>query len=331
MALITCPECNGQVSEKATTCPHCGYPLAPQLTQQNENHSSESAGTVEHQFCIDRVHAGKIYIRCKCGCTIEKPFSFVSRNSQESYTLNETLVCPQCHTEALPRTVLIRTPNAAQPQTQSPSKNSTDSLLVPCVNCGKMTNKYRLNCENCGKSWSKLNETSSEKSQSPASQPRDLKRESKSSSGSSLIWGLILGMAVIIIIAVSATTKDPYSSSSNTKTSGNPSYSSSSSSSSYSSSSSKKYDEDDIKSGVYVLAKKCVKSHLKSPSTAEFTAMSDCGFSKGEGNIYMMTGYVDSQNSFGAMLQEQWSIMAEVNGDKVSLVMVTIGDQMYFD
>lgn len=59
--------------------------------------------------------------------------------------------------------------------------------------------------------------------------------------------------------------------------------------------------------------------------------MWNCGFSKGDDNIYMMTGYVDSENSFGAMLREQWSIMAEVNGDKVSLVMVTIGDQMYFD
>ena len=25
--LITCPECNLQVSSKALTCPHCGYPL----------------------------------------------------------------------------------------------------------------------------------------------------------------------------------------------------------------------------------------------------------------------------------------------------------------
>lgn len=25
--LITCPECELQVSDKAYTCPHCGYPL----------------------------------------------------------------------------------------------------------------------------------------------------------------------------------------------------------------------------------------------------------------------------------------------------------------
>ena len=33
MALIECPECKKQVSDKATSCPHCGYPI------NNENDS----------------------------------------------------------------------------------------------------------------------------------------------------------------------------------------------------------------------------------------------------------------------------------------------------
>ena len=28
MALVTCPECHGSVSDQAATCPHCGHPLA---------------------------------------------------------------------------------------------------------------------------------------------------------------------------------------------------------------------------------------------------------------------------------------------------------------
>jgi hypothetical protein len=28
MALTKCPECRGQVSDQASACPHCGYPLA---------------------------------------------------------------------------------------------------------------------------------------------------------------------------------------------------------------------------------------------------------------------------------------------------------------
>jgi hypothetical protein len=27
MALMNCPECHRSISEKALTCPHCGYPL----------------------------------------------------------------------------------------------------------------------------------------------------------------------------------------------------------------------------------------------------------------------------------------------------------------
>ena len=27
MALITCPECHGTVSDQAPTCPYCGYPI----------------------------------------------------------------------------------------------------------------------------------------------------------------------------------------------------------------------------------------------------------------------------------------------------------------
>ena len=34
MALITCPECNGQVSDKADVCPHCGYPIAANTPQE---------------------------------------------------------------------------------------------------------------------------------------------------------------------------------------------------------------------------------------------------------------------------------------------------------
>ena len=31
MALITCKECNNQVSDQAISCPRCGAPIAPQL------------------------------------------------------------------------------------------------------------------------------------------------------------------------------------------------------------------------------------------------------------------------------------------------------------
>ena len=277
MALITCPECHGQVSDKTAVCPHCGYPLE-RTEREKEQLVSELTGVLKAK--IDN-----------------------------------------------------NTADQEHPLTKEEIR--TGFYLVQCPHCSRMTNKYKPLCESCGKKWSDSSEALPEKTNPSAPQPRDLKQESKSSSGSGLIWGLVLAMSLIVIIALSVAAKNPYSSSKNTTssgTSGKSSYSSSSSSSGYSSSSGKKQDsDDDIKAGVYVLAKKCVKSHLKAPSTAKFSEMWECAFQKGEGNVYMMTGYVDSQNSYGAMLQEQWSIMAEVSGDKASLVMLTIGDQVYFD
>lgn len=276
MALITCPECHGQVSDKAAACPHCGYPLE-RAERETEQLVSELTGVLKAKIDTDTADQG-------------------------------------------------------HPLTKEEIR--TGSYLVQCPHCSRMTNKYKTLCESCGKKWSDSSGVLPEKTNPSAPQPRDLKQESKSSSGSSLIWGLILAMSLIVIIALSVAAKKPYSSSKNTTssgTSGKSSYSSNSSSSSSSGSSSRKQDDDEIKASVYVLAKNCVKNHLKAPSTAKFSEMWECAFQKGDGNIYMMTGYVDSHNSYGAMLQEQWSIMAEVNGDKASLVMLTIGDQVYFD
>jgi hypothetical protein len=33
MALTSCPKCSGQVSDRAATCPHCGYPLRQSSAQ----------------------------------------------------------------------------------------------------------------------------------------------------------------------------------------------------------------------------------------------------------------------------------------------------------
>ena len=276
MALITCPECHGQVSDKAAACPHCGYPL--------ERPEGEAKQLVSE---LTGVLKAKID----------------NNTAEQEHPLTKEEV-------------------------------RTGSYLVQCPHCSHMTNKYKTLCESCGKKWSDSSGALPQKTNPSTPLPRDLKQESKSSSGNGLIWGLVLAMSLIVIIALSVAAKNPYSSSKNTTssgTSGKSSYSSNSSSSSSSGSSSKKQDDDEIKASVYVLAKKCVKSHLKAPSTAKFSEMWECAFQKGDGNIYMMTGYVDSQNSYGATLQEQWSIMAEVNGDKASLVMLTIGDQVYFD
>lgn len=45
MALIDCPECGGQVSDRAPTCPHCGVPIAAASASPAAN--SAAATTLE--------------------------------------------------------------------------------------------------------------------------------------------------------------------------------------------------------------------------------------------------------------------------------------------
>jgi hypothetical protein len=68
----------------------------------------------------------------------------------------------------------------------------------------------------------------------------------------------------------------------------------------------------DLSSMAYVQAKNYVKMVLKAPASADFPFM-------GQGeeikeNLYLVDSYVDSQNSFGAMLRSEYSISLEYQG-----------------
>ena len=39
--LLQCPECDLQVSDKATYCPHCGYPMQPNVSQRRPRKSNK--------------------------------------------------------------------------------------------------------------------------------------------------------------------------------------------------------------------------------------------------------------------------------------------------
>lgn len=48
MALIQCPECNSMISDQATTCPHCGYPLRKKRQEQrNKKHITQEGKQIK--------------------------------------------------------------------------------------------------------------------------------------------------------------------------------------------------------------------------------------------------------------------------------------------
>lgn len=252
LALIKCPECGREVSDKALSCPNCGYPITQDLLEwamDFETTPSIQASEPKKEQQPKR----------------EQPLV-------ENFPSSDKKDC-----------------DAAAKKKDRKAIAICSVILVALLTYGIWVGSLREKPRSSSSSGS--NSTSSRATTSYAS----------SSSSSSSKYGSLW------------------------KSSGSSSSSASSGSSKSSSSS------DRIKAGVYTLAEKCVKNHLKSPSSAKFCSMADCEFQKGEDGVYMMAGTVESENSYGATLQETWGIMAQVDGDKVSLVMVQIGDQTYFD
>ncbi|WP_019850655.1 hypothetical protein [Desulfitobacterium sp. PCE1] len=67
------------------------------------------------------------------------------------------------------------------------------------------------------------------------------------------------------------------------------------------------------KSIAWVAAEQEVKSNLKSPSTAKFQRYSDEYVAETDDeNIFMVKGYVDSQNGFGAMIRSDYIVKVEI-------------------
>lgn len=226
--------------------------------------------------------------------------------------------------------------------------------LIKCPECGREVSDKALSCPNCGYPISQApferamdfetyplvqaseqRETQPLGEKIPSSDKTDCGVDKKKKDRRAVlifaaIMSALLALGIISDPSRGMSRHSPTTNTSSTSASTSTSNAGSSNSSS-SQSSSSKYSSDEIMAGVYTLAEKCVKNHLKSPSSAKFCSMSDCEFQKGEDGVYMMAGTVESENSYGAMLKETWGIMAQVDGDKVSLVMVQIGDQVYFD
>lgn len=95
-----------------------------------------------------------------------------------------------------------------------------------------------------------------------------------------------------------------------------------------STSTNKPYSPDAIE--LHAEAQQFVKQGLKSPSSAEFPVLPYEANDLGDGR-YRIVSYVDSQNSFGAMLRSDWSVLMRLGGERWVLEKMVIGDKVVFD
>lgn len=199
--------------------------------------------------------------------------------------------------------------------------------LIKCTECGNMVSDKADRCPHCGCPVSIIlgeSEKAPEKplAEEPAQHPAHAPEasapavdpEPQAAHDKKVQQGFIFAMCLVVlcIIGVVATsanqpvpTKSPTTQT--TQTSGHSSKHTSSSSSSSGSSSTtntaRHSDED-----AFYCATLIVEDYLKAPSTAKFCKLSDATVTHLGNGEYMVTGWVDAENSYGAMIRSDFVV-----------------------
>lgn len=107
MALIKCPECGNNVSDKASVCIHSGYPLTPQKEEKPQIQVTTTLRQVQSAnsptirslapFYLYSQKPDIVYLRCgKCEKVYGFKSMYFSRISEDSCVPNTPVICPNC-------------------------------------------------------------------------------------------------------------------------------------------------------------------------------------------------------------------------------------------
>lgn len=136
MSLITCPECNKQISEYAEACPNCGYPIKNIKVKHDipESILCPICGrkNVKESLSNSNMH-------CKvCGAdlsNLDKLKDQIKQNQQQSAQQN-TPKCPTCQSTNIKKI--------------SVTSKATNAVLFGLF--GNKRNK-QFHCNSCGYEW----------------------------------------------------------------------------------------------------------------------------------------------------------------------------------
>jgi len=94
--------------------------------------------------------------------------------------------------------------------------------------------------------------------------------------------------------------------------------------------------KSDVSNMAYVISKGFVKQALKAPSTADFPFL-DFNSQSLDDDRYQVSSYVDSQNSFGAVIRNEWTTTlkylggADADPRNWELEKMIIGDEIVYE
>ena len=140
MALIKCPECGKDVSDKASACIHCGFPLS--TTAQNTNTQQKPTIltpqiNVKAPMKMFSQNDTTVSIEC-CNCS--KVYSYNRKyfsQVEKSFCLpNTAIICPNCNEE--------------NDYEAKYCDNCGKQLVKICAKCSMKNDADAVFCKSCG-------------------------------------------------------------------------------------------------------------------------------------------------------------------------------------
>lgn len=136
MALIKCPECGKEVSDKASCCVHCGCPIH---SEQNTITTTNESKTYNYGFYYFSSSNGKVSVECK---KCHKVWSFDDSNfysivDNTCAIPQRTLICPNCKNTVAPGTrINAKGPGDYTNSTSAGNATSQSNTPKKGVGCG---------------------------------------------------------------------------------------------------------------------------------------------------------------------------------------------------
>lgn len=139
MALIKCPECGKDVSDRAPACIHCGYPLTSNQQEQTNSpqtpdpSSNPRENVISVGFTLFSLNENSVNVECN-NCSkvykLSRAISFTEA-SEKGCVANNTICCPNCGnsvpkgTSIYPKQMTQSEPTQNQQTTDSHKEDSS--------------------------------------------------------------------------------------------------------------------------------------------------------------------------------------------------------------
>lgn len=173
MALIVCPECEKQASDKADNCPNCGFPIKSELSMAAYSCPQEGAEYHKSITTVKCLECDSIYpvSRSKCPiCSygnhkykheeqvevkipapvIEKPPIFY--NHTEWGQINSAFVCPHCQIKGSVNTKLVKRKKGVS-GAKATGALLTGGISLLVTGLSRKEDMTQAHCQNCNCTW----------------------------------------------------------------------------------------------------------------------------------------------------------------------------------